>query len=73
MVTITMMTTMMKRRTIPLIAEDQGICSLVVRSPDLLFKTLVGTPQTPRTSLRTFSQRQRRTFRILSWPGLELP
>lgn len=62
MVTITMMTTMTKRRTTWLIAEDPEICLLVVRSPVLLFKTLVETPQTPRTSSRTFSQRRRRTF-----------
>lgn len=70
MVTITMTTTMMRRRTTWLIAEDPEICLLVVRSPVLLFKTLVETPQTPRTSSRTFSQRRRRTFSHLyiAWP-----
>lgn len=63
MVTTTMTTTMMKRRTTWPVAEDLEICLLVVRSQALLFKTLVETPQTPRTSSRTFSQRRRRTSR----------
>lgn len=70
MVTITMMMTMTKRRTTWLIAEDPEICLPVVRSPALLFKTLVGTPQTPRMSSRTFSQRRRRTFRTFPLHGL---
>lgn len=66
-----MMTTMTKRRTTPLIAEDPEICSLVVRSLDLLFKTLVETLQIPRTSSRTFSQRRKRRSHIPSLRGLD--
>lgn len=65
MVTITMMMTTTKRRTTWLIAEDPEICLLVVRSPALLFKTLVATPPTLRTSSRTFLQRQRRMSAFL--------
>lgn len=70
MATITMTTTMTKRRTTWLIAEDPEICLLVVRSPALLFKTLVETPQTLRTSSRTFSRRPKRTFRTSPLSGL---
>lgn len=72
MATTTMMMTTTKRRTTRLIAEDLGICLLVVRSLASLFKTPAGTLPTLRMSSRTFSQRQKRTSRLYSPRGLAI-